>query len=501
MKKQTALLQNRKTARLLYWLCFVCLMLAAGVLLFGRLSAARLEDYDELRHGQNAYEMLQSGDYIVHTYHGEADYYNCKPPLGLWIITLGYRLFGYNLLGLRFFSALSLWLMIGILGLWLRRYGSLTSLLSMGAMIATKAVYLYHYARYGELDAFFQLFFTLSMLCMLESRRNARFHYGGAFFFALAFMTKSYHAALIPLIYLLYLLLTGRGREITPKRVLLLLAVAAAVILPWAVLRWQRDGFTFLKAMFQTDVAQRAGLSAEELGTDFYWYLYIEYLFQQPMFAGAMILCAVSGPLLAGNGRLRREEKADLTGLLLWLIVPVLFFSLIPFKLRWYVYASLTAGAALLGWTVQQLANHFGGKSWKALACLGVSVALIAVCSLDCLSYVRNLNYRQNYQQMMINALHRETDAGVHAYVQYGETADGVHVTRWQDGDRFIAELYGALVCEDGGAAAFEADEGRAVLLIGAGGQEALTERLSAAFGPALEKGGVMLFTKEAALP
>ena len=368
-------------------------------------------------------------------------------------------------------------------------------------MIATKAVYLYHYARYGELDAFFQLFFTLSMLCMLESRRNARFHYGGAFFFALAFMTKSYHAALIPLIYLLYLLLTGRVREITPKRVLLLLAVAAAVILPWAVLRWQRDGFTFLKAMFQTDVAQRAGLSAEELGTDFYWYLYIEYLFQQPMFAGAMILCAVSGPLLAGNGRLRREEKADLTGLLLWLIVPVLFFSLIPFKLRWYVYASLTAGAALLGWTAQQLANHFGGKSWKALACLGVSAILIAVCSLDCLSYVRNLNYRQNYQQMMINALHRETDAGVHAYVQYGETADGVHVTRWQDGDRFIAELYGALVCEDGGAAAFEADEGRAVLLIGAGGQEALTERLSGLYGPALEKGGVMLFTKEAALP
>ena len=39
------------------------------------------------------------------------------------------------------------------------------------------------------------------------------------------------------------------------------------------------------------------------------------------------------------------------------------------------------------------------------------------------------------------------------------------------------------------------------VLLIGAGGQEALTERLSGLYGPALEKGGVMLFTKETALP
>ena len=219
------------------------------------------------------------------------------------------------------------------------------------------------------------------------------------------------------------------------------------------------------------------------------------------MFTGAMILCAVSGLLLAGKDRLRREERTDLTGLLLWLIVPVLFFSLIPFKLRWYVYASLTAGAALLGWTMQQLANRFGGKSWKMLACLGVSVILIAVCSLDCLNYVRNLSYRQNYQQMMMNALHRETDAGVHAYVQYGETVDGAHVTRWQDGDRFIAELYGALVCEDGGAAAFEAEDGRAVLLIGVSGQEALLERLSNLYGPALEKSGVMLLTKQAAQP
>ena len=74
MEKQTALLQNKKAARLLYWLCFACLMLAAGVLLFGRLSAARLEDYDELRQGQNDYEMLQSGVYFVHTYQVEADY-------------------------------------------------------------------------------------------------------------------------------------------------------------------------------------------------------------------------------------------------------------------------------------------------------------------------------------------------------------------------------------------------------------------------------------------
>lgn len=117
--------------------------------------------------------MVINNDYIVQTYDGATDYYNCKPPLSMWMISLGYKIFGFNLIGMRFYSALSMWLMIAMLGLWLKRYGRITSLVSVGAMIATMAVYEYHYARFGDPDALYQLFFTASMLFMLSSERTS----------------------------------------------------------------------------------------------------------------------------------------------------------------------------------------------------------------------------------------------------------------------------------------------------------------------------------------
>lgn len=40
--------------------------------------------------------MLQNRDYIKSTYMGETEYWNLKPPLGIWLIGLAYKIFGYN---------------------------------------------------------------------------------------------------------------------------------------------------------------------------------------------------------------------------------------------------------------------------------------------------------------------------------------------------------------------------------------------------------------------
>lgn len=92
----------------LYWVLLLALLTAGGFLLFTNLGETGISDCDEARHGINAYEMMQSGDYVVTTYRGEPDYWNLKPPLTDYCIMLGYRLFGYNALGLRFYSALSM---------------------------------------------------------------------------------------------------------------------------------------------------------------------------------------------------------------------------------------------------------------------------------------------------------------------------------------------------------------------------------------------------------
>lgn len=65
----------------LYWVLLLALLTAGGFLLFTNLGETGISDCDEARHGINAYEMMQSGDYVVTTYRGEPDYWNLKPPL------------------------------------------------------------------------------------------------------------------------------------------------------------------------------------------------------------------------------------------------------------------------------------------------------------------------------------------------------------------------------------------------------------------------------------
>ena len=120
--------------------CWLALLTAGGFLLFTNLGETGISDCDEARHGINAYEMMQSGDYVVTTYRGEPDYWNLKPPLTDYCIMLGYRLFGYNALGLRFYSALSMMLTMIVLALWTRRrYGRIASLLYAADVAGVRA--------------------------------------------------------------------------------------------------------------------------------------------------------------------------------------------------------------------------------------------------------------------------------------------------------------------------------------------------------------------------
>lgn len=62
---------------------------AAGILLLAawnlgyRLDHDLLRAWDESLYATTAAEIRSSGDWIVTTFHGEADYYNAKPPLNV----------------------------------------------------------------------------------------------------------------------------------------------------------------------------------------------------------------------------------------------------------------------------------------------------------------------------------------------------------------------------------------------------------------------------------
>lgn len=321
----------------LYWVLLLALLTAGGFLLFTNLGETGISDCDEARHGINAYEMMQSGDYVVTTYRGEPDYWNLKPPLTDYCIMLGYRLFGYNALGLRFYSALSMMLTMIVLALWTRRrYGRIASLCTQLMLLGCGLIYGPHFARFGDADAQMLLFYVLAMIFMLESRGKPRLLYGTALCFGLAFMSKSWHAALIPVTCLMYLVVTGEIRRLKPRHYLGLIFFGLLPIAPWAIARYQRDGLTFFEKMLSIDVVKRATSVHEEHwgGTGYY----VSYLLSD-----RAVLVAAAAVLIALCWKAVRclRLSRDQWGVLLWFAVPLVLYSLCVSKLQWYIYVCL----------------------------------------------------------------------------------------------------------------------------------------------------------------
>lgn len=156
------------------WVFFCAAVLVLGFYCFRCLGVQYVDSWDEARHGVNAYEMMQNGNYIQHTYNYQVDDWNLKPSISYWGIVLGFKLFGYNAFGLRFTSALA-YLLTGIaVALFARRYSKEASILVLGFFCANTRPLSAHLARSGDADALYLLFFTLAMLAMFQIRENRK---------------------------------------------------------------------------------------------------------------------------------------------------------------------------------------------------------------------------------------------------------------------------------------------------------------------------------------
>ena len=455
--------KNRSFSReVLSWLVIILLLAAGGMLLFTNLGETGISDCDEARHGINAYEMIQSGDYVVSTYMGETDYWNLKPPLSFYSIILGYLLFGFNAFGMRFYSALSMLLIMIVMALWTKkRYGSIVSIFCQLFWIGCATVYGPHFARFGDADAQMLLFYVLSMLCMLNSPKDLRWLYGSAVCFGLAFMSKSWHAALIPVTCFVFVCVTGQIRKLKLRHYLLLIFFGLLPIAPWAIARYQRDGLAFFTQAFTVDVAVRASTVHEgHYGTTFY---YVVKLFQDPATAIAIVITALA---LVYKLVRRSRLTTDQTGIALWFLIPLVLYSACVSKLAWYIFVSLPALAIALGWAMQRLCVRGRALPLRTVLALACCAALLWL-GAGSWKMVSTTTNNDTYQTMVLDYFDREVDAGTKVYVQY-ESENSYYPTdyrSWVQDDRLFAMLYGDLVCMNGGIEAFLEEEDHAYLI------------------------------------
>lgn len=169
--------------------------------IFPRLGSLPLREWDESRVAASAYEMYDSGNYLVATFDYAPDLWNTKPPLLLWLQALSIRFFGLCETAVRLPSALAM--LCAALSLFY--FGTKLSRASAGffsalIFLCSKGLFFYHCGRSADYDALMIMFCILYCGFFYLYTRLKQNKYLIYFFLCLALgiLTKGIQAA-IPL--------------------------------------------------------------------------------------------------------------------------------------------------------------------------------------------------------------------------------------------------------------------------------------------------------------
>lgn len=456
------------------WLTFLC---------FYKLDVKYVDPWDEARHGVNAYEMLKQGNLIESTYRYETDYYNLKPPLSMWSIMLSMLIFGKNVFSLRLASVLCyLILALAVVCFARKRYGKTAALFSLMLLAANTTPFIAHMVRAGDADSLYVLLFSLAMLCMLQIRENHQKLYWCGFFFALAFLTKSFHAGVIVAIGGLYLLVTGELKRIKLWEYLKFFASFVIPLGLWVLGRICVDGTAFLKEMWLTDVLGRSqsGFGSNEAGFSYYFSYFIGNMTKSiPVYRVALVLLLLASCILlivkVADAKKQTDAKKkkdvsffkhlkgclfhrDVIGMSLWILVPALAFSLVRTKLLWYQYPSVTALLIVTGIVTGIVCEK---KQIPLFFRLGIGLATVVTACHFSYSLFQTFEaygkdgYMTNDFQLLIQDVAADEASGDFYTAVYRAlpTDDPNHPidSKWAQQDVFVAEAYGDYHCDDGG--------------------------------------------------
>lgn len=383
---------RERLKQLLLWLGLACGILLLGLLCFYHLDYSALSDWDEARHGVSAYEMLRNGEPVVSTWQYEPDYWNLKPPLSEWLIMLGYRIFGFNAWGLRFYSALSMFLTGLLCTVFIyRHYGRTESVFCLLTICSFLPLFIYHCARHGDADALYILCYTSAVLCLCESLRNFRWTYGACFCFSFAFLAKSWHAGTIAILVLAVLFFTGAFSRMKVRHYLLCSFSALFPAGCWAAARFAKDGTRFFTTMVSYDLVDRTSqtLDGHSGGVTYYfWVLY------QNLDHGVLLLLLIVASVgllqLFRNHHPRAREffSSDLFVTALAALLPVLLFTCAKTKLGWYIFCIYPSAAMFASMAFRFMLEH-QPKDFRVAALIIAFAALLSCSAMNVREVIR----------------------------------------------------------------------------------------------------------------
>ena len=333
-------------------------MLCIAWILFANLGGAALIEPDEGRNAEIAREILVLGDWI--TPHYDFIPRLDKPALFFDLVALSYSVFGVSEWSARFPSALAA---LGCLILtyfcsrslfdrWTARWSALILLTSMEFFALSRTVLL---------DMFLTLFLTAALCCFALGQRCGERGGGKLQFFLMyaaigaATLVKGPIGFILPgAVILCFLILTNRWILLRHMELPLGLALFSLIALPWYVVVEIRNPGYLHYFFWEQNVAR---FTTNEFNRSGAWYYFIAVL-SAGFLPWTTLLPATIGDLY------KRSLDRERLFLILWIALPLLFFSFSSSKLSHYILPIYPPLAILVGATVAKgLIDHSGKTS------------------------------------------------------------------------------------------------------------------------------------------
>lgn len=315
------------------------LLALTGLLLAFRLGAVPLLGPDEPRYARVAVEMSRSGDLVTPTLQGQP--WMEKPILYYWLAAAAFKVFGENEWAARLPSVAAMLLLVAttaILGA--RLYGGTAGL--HAGFIAATGLLTFAYGRAASMDMLLAATLSAGLaLLVLRQRDQAPpiAAVAGGAFLGLATLAKGPIGLLLPLLILIAHALVNRRTEPSPP-ILTAGSVVAFVVVaaPWYALIFRAQGRAFIDTFFINHNLERFTSTVHHHPGSVLYYV--------PVLLGGLF--PWSSLLLPAFGRLDRRLSADRL-LLLWVLVPLAFFSIAGSKLPGYILPVVPPLAILMG--------------------------------------------------------------------------------------------------------------------------------------------------------
>lgn len=344
---------RRREAILLAAVCMFLFFYGLGA--FGLLGA------DEPRYAQVAREMFERQDWITPTL-GHQPWLE-KPVLFYWEAEIAYSLFGVSDWAARLPSAVTATLLVLAAYLFLRRFRPGAEL--NGALMIAASVAVTGFARSAATDMLLAANFSIALLAWYAwyETRSRHWLLPGYFFLGLAVLAKGPVAiGLAGLILILFAVAQRNLRLIFKSFWMPGILVFLLTVLPWYIAVQLRNP-QFVRVFILEHNLARFGTNLYRHHQPFWFYLPVALIGLLPWTALviAAVIETVRGWISEGSRMFSSEggvaEDALDIFLLIWLVVPVIFFSIAQAKLPGYILPALPAAPILTALYIRRRAT------------------------------------------------------------------------------------------------------------------------------------------------